>query len=112
MSENEQFWRKHLDAIDASGLTTKVYAEQNQLKAIELYKWRNHFRRQAERLRKQQSGFMRVNLESVQSRPAPLATSRPGIACTIILDGMRIELAKLPPTNWLRRLCLTAQGDQ
>ncbi len=108
MSETEQFWRKHLDAIDASGLTTKVYAEQNQLKAADLYQWRNHLRRQAERLRKQQSGFMRVNLVSDRSGPARL----PGVVCTIVLEGARIELASLPPANWLRDLGLVFAGDR
>ena len=40
MTDRSQFWRRHLEAIDAEGISTVAYAERERLSLLSLYQWR------------------------------------------------------------------------
>ena len=40
MTERSIFWRRHLEAIDAEGISTVAYAERERLSLGSLYQWR------------------------------------------------------------------------
>ncbi|OVZ63775.1 hypothetical protein CDO46_10960 [Pigmentiphaga sp. NML030171] len=96
MSEAQAQWARHLEAIEAEGLSTQAYAQREGLSAASLYSWR----------RRLKSMQQRAALETV---PRLVAVQMPERAepmrCTLLVTpGVRLELVQLPPAAWLAQL--------
>lgn len=97
MSERAEFWARHLAAIEAEGVTTKVYAHREGLAVSALYQWRRHFK----------SGGRPSRAKAVSSGFVPVTVQAEAAAngCTVrVGDAVRLELAQLPSAEWLAAL--------
>ena len=96
MSERSTFWLSHLSAIEAEGITTKAYAQREELSPQALYQWRKRLVADARPHRTQRGGFAAIQIE-------PSMTARTG--CTVMIGAqLRLECATLPGVDWLAAL--------
>ena len=51
MTERSLFWRRHLEAIDAEGISTSAYARREGLALGLLYQWRRKLADSVDRTR-------------------------------------------------------------
>jgi transposase-like protein len=94
MSSVEEFWRKHLAAIEVEDITTKAYAEREGLSVHMLYQWRRQLR---DTVVAKPSGFVAVQM--------PPAEPAPSTCCQLqIGHAVRMEFAALPDAHWLAAL--------
>jgi hypothetical protein len=100
MSQGMEYWRGHLSAIDAEGISTKAYAQREGLSVAALYHWRKRMKaKEAESGRGADFVALRVDQGN-----APMT-------CTVVIaPGMRVELAQLPTPAWLAALNTALQG--
>jgi transposase len=100
MLDRADFWAGHLAAIDAEGVTTRVYAEREGLAATSLYQWRRRLKAggRPSRAAAVSGGFLPVTIQTVQAAAAESA------CCLRIGEDLRLELAQLPSPDWLAAL--------
>lgn len=103
MTSKERYWAEHLAAIAAEDITTKAYAEREQLSVTALYYWRSRFKHEAGP----------TDTSSRQLVPIRLASSgRDDTGCTLTLgSGIELKLAELPQPQWLAALAAAAVGS-
>lgn len=97
MSERAEFWAHHLAAIEAEGITTKVYAQREGLAVSALYQWRRRFKSggRPSRAKVAGGGFVPVTVQAAAAASG----------CTVrVGEAVRLELAQLPSAEWLAAL--------
>ena len=103
---NRDWWRVHLQRIEAEELTTKAYADREGLDVQSLYYWRKVFRsetsRQPRASRPATSSFVALRLTASS---AQAVQHEPVVPCHLTLpSGLRLEMAQLPELQWLVQL--------
>ena len=106
MLDRADFWARHLSAIDAEGVTTKVYAEREGLAVAALYKWRRRLKAGGltSRAAAASGGFVPVTIQTAQAAAAERA------CCVHIGEDLRLELEQLPSPEWLAALAAAVVG--
>jgi hypothetical protein len=94
-SERAVYWRKHVDAWAASGLTQVDYADQQGINRKSLGNWIRALRRQQE---------ASVGVVTLVQGERPMAAAPSGGVTLIGVNGCRIELGMLPPAEWVASL--------
>ena len=106
MSKSSDFWAAHLSAIDAEGITKKVYALRHGLSLKRMYYWRG-------RLNRPRADEGTQHRAVTSSCPAPRQfvavqvkeTAPEALPCILILGpSVRLELTQLPAPQWLAAL--------
>ena len=125
MSQDEQIWLHHLDAIAAENITTKAYADREGLPVWRLYDQRKKLARTRKALgmeveagraraseRLPSRGFVSVQLPEQRGPAMDPAHPDPApadAACRLQLhNGMHLEFPALPDVHWLRQLICAA----
>ena len=97
MTERSLFWRRHLEAIDAEGISTSAYARREGLALGLLYQWRRKLSASADSA----SGFVAVRVtESLRSIPKEW---------TLRLNGIELSFPDQPDPSWVADLLLAFQ---
>lgn len=96
MKDAEQYWLRHVAAIEREGLTTKAYADREGLPVRQLYHWRRQMKLGGGGGAAPAGGFI-----AVQVSPAEQLVC----GCTLRL-GEQAELvfSGLPDVQWVARL--------
>ena len=94
MSGVEEFWRRHLAAIEAEDITTKAYAEREGLSVHMLYQWRRQLR---DKVAAKPGAFVAVQMPAAEPVPAARCQLQIGHA-------VRMEFGELPDAQWLAAL--------
>lgn len=91
-SEREQFWRRHLLAAEAKGVTLTEYAAARGLKVGSLYEWRRILRRRG-LLGQSATESPATAFVPVVTAPAPATAKSPlPSACTVTLrNGVQLQ---------------------
>ena len=92
-TEKQQYWLEHIKAAKSSGLSIAQYAKQHDIKAQNLYQWRNKFSNRSSTASSQDS-FTRV----VTTTPLP------GARITLKLMNATLEFDSLPDPTWVSML--------
>lgn len=104
MTERSLFWRRHLEAIEAEGISTSAYARREGLALGLLYKWRRKLNTSADRSIGQNSlssGFVALRVtESLRSIPKEW---------TVRLNGIELSFPDQPDPSWVASLLLSLQ---
>lgn len=91
----EQYWRAHLQAIVAQGVSVAAYARREGIAQSSLWYWRRRL------------GVRGVDSGQPGAGPFVAVRIAPGEqapACAVVLEGLRIEFAAAPPVSWLAQL--------
>ena len=104
MTERSIFWRRHLEAFDAEGVSTAAYARREGLALGLLYQWRRKLS-SSDDLRKSHddipSGFVALRVtESLRSIPKEW---------TLRLNGVELSFPDRPDPSWVAELILFLQ---
>lgn len=106
MKNAQQYWSKHIAAIQSQRITTIAYARRHDLALATLYYWQR-------KLRPSTTGGTATIEPTVGLRRSSkfIALSigepthdvaRSGTLCTLVLSsGMRLEMSALPDPQWL-----------
>lgn len=110
MSKSETYWARHLQAIEALGVSTKAYAKEHGLPVQQLYNWRSLLKRQ---FNETTTGtFQRSSFSSQFMAVTVAQDTHNNSVCTLHLaNGIRLEMAQLPKACWLGEL-LAIAGDR
>ena len=104
MTERSLYWRRHLEAIEAEGISASVYARREGLTLGLLYQWRRKLNVLAERgigREDVSSGFVALRVtESLQSFPK---------AWTLRFNGVELSFPDQPDPSWVSALLLSLQ---
>lgn len=101
MGKGKEFWSGHLAAIDAQGITTKAYAEREGLARSALFYWRKRLKAEASAAKPRVASGPLARLFV----PVHVSEAEPSVRCCLMLaPGVRLELAQLPPPEWLAAL--------
>lgn len=103
MNKGATYWQKHVAAISKEGISTSAYAKRHGIAVKRLYYWqRKEALAPAGAI--QPGTFVALRVEP--SVRAPVLAS-----CTVVLtSGLRLEMAALPPPEWLAALSRATQG--
>jgi hypothetical protein len=100
MSQGMEYWRGHLSAIDAEGISTKAYAAREGLSAAALYHWRKRMKAR-EAVSEVGAGFVALRVDQGDTP----------MSCTVVMaPGLRLELVQLPTPAWLAALSTALQA--
>lgn len=103
MTERSLFWRRHLEAIEAEGITTSAYARREGLTLGLLYQWRRKLAASVDHAieSRDSAGFVSVRVtESFQSMPKEWM---------LRLNGIELSFPNQPDPSWLADLVLSLQ---
>ena len=92
-TKNQQLWLDHIEAAENSGMSIAKYAEQHDIKAQNMYRWRNMLKSKTTEISTEEK-FTRV----VTSTPLPHSR------LTLSLSDAALEYDSLPDPMWLSRL--------
>ena len=102
------FWRRHLEAIEAEGITTAAYARREGLSLDLLYQWRRKLSLAPTSLPTSRlepsSGFVALRVtESLHAIPK---------AWTLRFQGMELSFPERPDPLWVADLCRSLTGGE
>ena len=111
VAQRAQFWQRHVDQLNGSGLTVAQYAGQHGVNVHTLKGWRSELGRRAAQPAipvgapaPLASPFVAVRV-SQAAPPTPIAAAKPSGAIALSLgNGVRLELTQLPEVSWLAAL--------
>ena len=108
-AQRAQFWQRHVDQLNGSGLTVAQYAGQHGVNVHTLKGWRSELGRRAPQPAIPVGAPAPQSLPFVAVRVSEAATSiaaaKPTGALTLSLgNGVRLELTQLPEVSWLAAL--------
>lgn len=89
-------WQQLVERFESSGLTQQEFADNKGIKVGTFRSW-------LYRLRREDIVTAPLEFVEVETRQK-IATSRGGAACRVVSGDAAIELAELPPTEWLAEL--------
>lgn len=105
MTERSLFWRRHLEAIDAEGISTSAYARREGLALGLLYQWRRKLADSVDHAigpTNASSSFVAVRVtESLRSIPKDW---------TLRLNGIELSFPNQPDPAWVADLLLALQN--
>lgn len=98
MSKRAKYWAGHLAAIEAEGISTKAYAEREEISAAALYWWRRHLK-----------GLHATSAQPVRSGcfvPVQVLAVGEPMPCRLMIGPRAtLELSQLPSPQWIAALC-------
>ena len=108
MTERSFFWRRHLEAIVAEGITTAAYARREGLSLGLLYQWRRKLNPAPASLstprRDPAPGFVALRVtESLHALPKEW---------TLRFQGMELSFPERPDPLWVADLCRSLTGGE
>ena len=112
MQREPGFWQAHIEAAKREGMSTSAYAKQHGLVVKSLYRWQRKLTITSAVVTNSAPPGKFVAL-CVADAVKPLAIVEATLAagCTLQLgSGMRLEMATLPPPQWLAAIVRTTQG--
>ena len=105
MTERSHFSRRHLEAIDAEGISTAAYAERERLSLGSLYQWRQKLKSDVAIAISQaptsSSGFVAVRVTEHYEANS---------GWSLRVGDLEIHLPGHPDVKWLASLALELQG--
>lgn len=104
MAAGAEFWSNHVAAAEHSGQAVSAYARQHGLPVTALYYWRRKLKA-ANAPTGSVARFVTLSVPHGSTLPQPSG-------CTLILAGVRLEMAALPSPEWLMAVALAAQGTR
>ncbi|NBY22684.1 MAG: cobyrinic acid ac-diamide synthase [Gammaproteobacteria bacterium] len=105
MTERSIFWRRHLEAIHAEGISTVAYAERERLSLGSLYQWRQKLKSDfgipISQAPSSSSGFVAVRVTEHYET---------NTSWSLRVGDLEIHLPGHPDVKWLASLALELQG--
>jgi hypothetical protein len=115
MRQEPGYWQAHIEAAKREGMSTIAYAKQHGLGVKSLYRWQRKLATTSAAVtdRTPPGKFVALcvakTVKSSAFAEATVATVASG--CTLQLGpGLRLEMATLPPPQWLAAMIRTTQG--
>jgi hypothetical protein len=89
-------WRKHIEALNSSKLSRRVYCEKNGLKVSTLDYWRQRFGSTKEKAKKDRGGWIPIQIQDEKGSGIDLRIEKitvivkPGFDPALLKDVLRI----------------------
>lgn len=107
MTERSLYWRRHLEAIEAEGISASAYARREGLTLGLLYQWRRKLNALADpgvSREEVSSGFVALRVtESLHALPKVWRLS---------FNGVELSFPDQPDPSWVSALLLSLQHGQ
>lgn len=112
----KQYWVKHVGGLALEGGSVPAYARAHGISADCLYYWRRKLGKKSPQLASKVADHVNVNkfvalrVGDTTNVAQPIAQSGTGNCTLRIGNTIRLDMATLPPPEWLASLALSTQG--
>jgi hypothetical protein len=112
MMQEHGFWQAHVEAAKREGTSTSAYAKRHAVPLKSLYRWQRKLAATSAAIPSAAAPTRFVALRVAEAvKPLATAKATPTSSCVLELaPGMRLEMATLPPPQWLAAIVCAAQG--
>ena len=112
MRRQQEFWQAHVEAAKREDVSTSAYAKRYAVPLKSLYRWQRKLAATATVLTSAAAPSRFVALHVAEAvKPPVTVEAAPVSGCSLQLGPvMRLEMAVLPPPQWLAAVLRAAQG--